>query len=167
MLSFYLSLIDTDEEKSKFEIVYIKHRKVMMLEARKYLDEKHAEDAVHTAFVKIADNIKKVDDPADMKTRNFAVIITRNTALDMLKKLGRETELHDKIGWISDVEKFTDSPLEKLPKTHRDVLILHYQYGYTIPETAKLLGLSRDATYKRIERAKQELTKIMKEEETL
>ena len=55
MLSFYLSLIDTDEEKSKFEIVYIKHRKVMMLEALKYLDEKHAEDAVHTAFVKIAD----------------------------------------------------------------------------------------------------------------
>ena len=61
---------------------------------------------------------------------------------------------------------FTDSPFEKLPKTYRDVLILHYQYGYTIHETAKLLGLSRDATYKRIERAKQELAKIMKEEET-
>ena len=166
MLSFYLSLIETDEEKSKFEIVYIKHRKVMMLEALKYLDEKHAEDAVHTAFVKIADNIKKIDDPADVKTRNFVVIITRNTALDMLKKLGRETELSEKLA-KTEQTTFTDSPLEKLPKTYRDVLVLHYSYGYSVPETAKLLGLSRDATYKRIERAKQELAKIMKEEETL
>ena len=166
MLSFYLSLIETDEEKSKFEIVYLKHRKVMMLEAKRHLDEKHAEDAVHTAFVKIADNIKKIGDPADYKTRNFAVIITRNTALDMLKKLGRETELLENLAQTEQTS-LADSPLEKLPKTHRDVLILHYQYGYTIPETAKLLGLSRDATYKRIERAKQELTKIMKEEETL
>ncbi len=166
MLSFYLSLIDTDEEKSKFEIVYIKHRKVMMLEAKKYLDEKLAEDAVHTAFVKIADNIKKVEDPADSKTRNFVVIITRNTALDVLKKLGRETELLESLA-ESEQTHFTDSPLEKLSKPYRDVLVMHYQYGYTIPEIAKLLGLSRDATYKRIERAKQELTKIMKEEETL
>lgn len=166
MLSFYLSLIDIDEEKSKFEIVYLKHRKVMMLEALKYLDEKLAEDAVHTAFVKIADNIKKIDDPADYKTRNFAVIITRNTALDMLKKMSRETELSENMAEAEEI-RLTDSPLEKLPKTYRDVLILHYQYGYSVPETAKLLGLSRDATYKRIERATQELTKIMKEEETL
>ena len=166
MLSFYLSLIETDEEKSKFEILYLKHRKVMMLEAKKYLDEKLAEDAVHTAFVKIADNIKKVGDPADMKTRNFVVIITRNTALDMVRKLDRETELSENLVETEQTH-LTDSPLEKLPKTHRDVLILHYQYGYTIPETAKLLGLSRDAVYKRIERAKQELARIMKEEELL
>ena len=166
MLSFYLSLIDADDGKSKFEIVYLKHRKVMMLEAKRYLDEKLAEDAVHTAFVKIADNIKKVGDPADVKTRNFAVIITRNTALDMLKKLGRETELSENMAQIEQTQ-LGDSPFEKLSKTHRDVLILHYQYGYTIPETAKLLGLSRDATYKRIERAKQELAKIIKEEQLL
>ena len=166
MLSFYLSLIETDEEKSKFEILYLKHRKVMMLEALKYLDEKYAEDAVHTAFVKIADNIKKIDDPADIKTRNFAVIITRNTALDMLKKLGRETELSENLVQTEQTP-LTDSPLEKLSKTYRDVLVFHYQYGYSVPETAKLLGLSRDAVYKRIERAKQELTKIMKEEELL
>ena len=166
MLSFYLSLIDTDEEKSKFEIVYLKHRKVMMLEAKKYLDEKLAEDAVHTAFVKIADNIKKIDDPADVKTRNFVVIITRNTALDMLKKLGRETELLENLA-ESEQTSLADSPLEKLPKTYRDVLVMHYQYGYSVPEIAKLLGLSRDATYKRIERAKQELAKNVKEEELL
>lgn len=166
MLTFYLSLIDTDEGKSKFEIVYHKHRKVMMLEALKYLDEKHAEDAVHTAFVKIADNIKKIADPADCKTRNFAVIITRNTALDMLKKLGRETELSENLAQAEEI-RLTASPLEKLPKTYRDVLIIHYQYGYSVPETAKLLGLSRDAVYKRIERAKQELAKIIKEEQLL
>jgi len=166
MLSFYLSLIDTEEEKSKFEILYLKHRKVMMLEALKYLDEKYAEDAVHTAFVKIADNIKRIEDPCSDMTRNFVIIITRNTALDILKKLGRETELSENLVQ-TEQRQLGDSPLEKLPKTHRDVLILHYQYGYTIPETAKLLGLSRDAVYKRIERAKQELARIMKEEETL
>ena len=166
MLSFYLSLIDTDEEKSKFEIVYIKHRKVMMLEALKYLDEKYAEDAVHTAFVKIADNIKKIDDPADIKTHNFVVIITRNTALDMLKKLGREAELSENLVQTEQTP-LTDSPLEKLSKTYRDVLIFHYQYGYSMPETAKLLGLSRDAVYKRIDRAKQELAKIIREEQLL
>lgn len=167
MIAFYLSLIDTDEDKSLFETVYIKHRNVMMLEARKYLDEKLAEDAVHSAFIKIANNIRCIQEPDSDKTRCFVIIVVRNTALDMARKLKRETSLQDGVCKEDSAEPCADSPLEKLSKVFRDILVLRYQYGYTVAEIAKLLGISRDAVYKRIERAKAELEKSLKEEETL
>lgn len=166
MIGFYLSLIDTEEDKSIFETVYQKYRKVMMLEAKKYLDHTLAEDAMHSAFVKIADNIRCVVDPDSDMTRSFVIIVTRNTAIDMLRKLGRERELQGNLGEEQSYELSGDSPLERLPKIYRDALVLRYKYNYTAAQTAKLLGISQNAAYKRIERAKEELKKLLKEEET-
>ena len=52
----YLSMIDTPEDRSKFERLYIEYRDVMYHVAYKILNnEQDAEDAVHQAFVKIAE----------------------------------------------------------------------------------------------------------------
>ena len=49
----YLCLLDTEEEKSKFEELYNQYRKLMYLCAKEILrDEQLAEDAVHEAFLK-------------------------------------------------------------------------------------------------------------------
>ena len=54
MLTFYLSLIETEEDKSKFENIYETYRKVMFYTANQILkDEYLAEDAVHSAFLRI------------------------------------------------------------------------------------------------------------------
>ena len=57
----YLQTIETDKDKSKFEQIYEAYRGLMFHVAFKILEqEQDAEDAVHHAFVKIAENITKI-----------------------------------------------------------------------------------------------------------
>lgn len=57
----YLQIIETDEDKSTFEQIYEAYRGLMFHAAFKVLThEQDAEDAVHYAFVKIAENIIKI-----------------------------------------------------------------------------------------------------------
>ena len=53
MLTFYLSMIDSDSDKSKFEQLYIKYRNPMLNRAYDILGDRGlAEDAVHNAFLR-------------------------------------------------------------------------------------------------------------------
>ena len=70
----YLQMIETPEDRSKFEIIYTEYRNMMYSVAFKILQNvMDAEDATHQAFVKIAENIKKVSDPMCPKSRNYFV----------------------------------------------------------------------------------------------
>ena len=58
----YMMMLETPEEKSLFEQIYLEYRGLMFHVAYEILhNEQDAEDAVHQAFVKIAENIKKID----------------------------------------------------------------------------------------------------------
>ena len=51
----YLAMIETEEERSKFEKIYIQYRRLMYSVAFRVLNNSEdAEDAVHTAFIRIA-----------------------------------------------------------------------------------------------------------------
>ncbi len=51
MLPIYLALLETEEEKQKFGLIYEKYRKLMHWVAKGILnDDRLAEDAVHEAF---------------------------------------------------------------------------------------------------------------------
>ena len=72
----YLQMIETAEDKTKFEILYTEYREWMGAIAFSILNNKQdAEDAVHNAFVKVAENIKKVGDPYSPKTKAYIVTI--------------------------------------------------------------------------------------------
>lgn len=58
MMSFYMSMIDTEENKTKFELIYEKYHKLMFYIAYQILkDNPLSEDAVHDSFVKIIENL--------------------------------------------------------------------------------------------------------------
>lgn len=60
----YLSMIETDEDKSKFEKIYERYKNLMFYTAMQILNHRQdAEDAVHQAFVSIIDNIDKISEP--------------------------------------------------------------------------------------------------------
>ena len=88
----YLQMIETEDDRSKFIEIYESYRALMYYVARKRLTNNHdAEDAVHSAFVKIAVNIKKIE-PVSPKTKRLVVIIVEHVVTDMLRKQSRQPE---------------------------------------------------------------------------
>lgn len=56
----YLQMIESDEDKSKLEQLYIMYKGLMFHVAMKILkNEFDAEDAVHQAFLSLIENLKK------------------------------------------------------------------------------------------------------------
>ena len=172
MLIFYMSLIDSDESKDKFESLYLKYRKHMKHIAMKILDDEHlAEDAVHNAFVKIISNLEKFNKIDCQETRNLIVIIIRSVSIDMYRKRKREFENTDILQ--NDISAETDfsmievadilNEIDVLPDIYKDILLLKVEYGYKDREIAKLLGLKIDTVSKRLERARKQLKKQLNE----
>ena len=85
----YLQMIETPEEKTVFEQIYLEYRGLMYHVAYEILhNEQEAENAVHQAFVKIAENIKKIEDPLCPKTRSYVVTIVEHQAIDRYRRCG-------------------------------------------------------------------------------
>lgn len=75
----YLQMIESDEDKSKFEQLYIMYKGLMFHVAMKILkNEFDAEDAVHQAFLSLIENLKKISDVKCPKTRAFCVVCSIN-----------------------------------------------------------------------------------------
>ena len=69
-LIFYLSMIEADDDKVKFEQLYSHYLKLALHRAGEFLpDEQLAEDAVSIAFLKIAQNMHKVDEAVSPRTK--------------------------------------------------------------------------------------------------
>ena len=82
----YLQMIESDEDKSKFEQLYIMYKGLMFHVAMKILkNEFDAEDAVHQAFLSLIENLKKISDVKCPKTRAYIVIITERKAIDIIR----------------------------------------------------------------------------------
>lgn len=84
MIQLYMSLIDDEQDKLRFEIAYYKYRNLLHYKARSILKDEHrAEDAVQEVFMRIAKNFHKVGDINSPQTRNFFVLITERVALTL------------------------------------------------------------------------------------
>jgi len=94
MIAIYLSIIDSEQDKNKFEILYTTYRKLMFYVANRILKDQYlAEDAVHQAFIKIIENLDKIEDVHCHKTKSYIVIIVRNNAINMYNRRKRNTTI--------------------------------------------------------------------------
>jgi len=73
ILTYYLLLLDSDEEKDQFSQIYNTYRNLMHFVARRILNDDYlAEDAVHNAFLKVVKHLDKIkEDLYCHKTKNF------------------------------------------------------------------------------------------------
>lgn len=92
-LSFYLAMIEGEAEQHKFEQLYWKFKGLMYYRAYEILQEEQAaEDAVSMAFLRIAQNIHKVGELDDPRTKGLIVTIADHIAIDLYRKRRRERE---------------------------------------------------------------------------
>ena len=159
----YLMMIDSLEDQSKFERVYLEYKGLMYHVAYKILNnEQDAEDAVHNAFLKIAEYIERIGDPVCPKTQNYVVTIVENKAIDITfidEISGIEVDVNEDHG--------LESCILKLPPRYRQVIFLKYYHGFSCKEIAKQLGISEANAIKLDQRAKKKLLQLYKEEEAV
>ncbi len=165
----YLQRMDDPQDKAKLEQFYQLYRGYMLQIANSILHNKQdAEDAVHEAFLSIAKNIKKFSDPSCPKTRSCIVIIVERKALDIYRKRKKYAEE----AWTEATvfnrsesrEDILTDCINRLPDRDREAILLRYSHGYRINEIAKILGISYAAAAKLVERAKEKLDQLCREE---
>lgn len=184
MLTLYLSLIESEADRIKFEEVYYTYRKQMVLLALSLLhSEDDAEDVVHDVFVRIATKhmsvIQQIQCPEDV--RNYILKATKHTALNALRKKEHSYISLDTIKEIdaddctemSD-ESFLDMLYQKMEyeqivnalltmaEPYREVLYYHFVVELSVADIAKQLERKIPTIKKQLVRGKKLLLALLK-----
>lgn len=175
----YLSIIDSEEEKDKFEKIYEKYKKLMFYIANQILqDEQLSEDAVHNAFLKIIDNLDKIIEINSPRTKGFIVIIVKRISINIYNKRKREeiSDINDE-GYkfnsldvsIENIGEYSNlgEALRRLSEIDLQIMLLKYSHGFSIKEISNILDIKEVNLYKRNKRALNKLKKILAEMEVL
>ncbi len=144
----YLSLIEEDAEREKFEILYDAYRNLMFYIANEILgDTQDSED----------------------------VTIVRRTAIDLYRSRKRNPfiPLCEDIPHahpMPEPDALTEGSaiahaIASLPDRYRELLLLKYDTGYSEKEIAQLLGMTEANVKKTIQRAKAKLQTLLDEME--
>lgn len=175
MLVLYLSFIDDENDRSKFEIVYYAYRERMFIMAESVLHNRQdAEDAVHDTFIKIARNIKSIGEPKSAQTLSYVLKATKNTAINMNDKnrSGNNRIYIDSFDNISDEafferlnisENYNEvvNAILQLDDLYKDVLYYHFVQEMKVSEVADLLGRKKSTVKQQLVRGKKMLLEIL------
>lgn len=127
-------------------------------------DEYLAEDAIHQAFLRIIDNLDKIDKIDCHKTKGFVVIIVENIAIDFYRKRKREKTISfDEIEfYIKDIKNESnliindvEEAILKLSINYSSAFRLKYSQGYSNREISEILKISEQNVRQRISRGKK------------
>ena len=178
-LALYLCNIASEEDQEKLTGLYNTYLDIMMYTARKYVGQYQAEeDVVHNAILKIIANLEKVDLTQAVQTKRFVCIVTRNCAIDWLRKRNREEAASlDEITQVLESDErppvdyvMTEDGYQKLIEcihalgdTYREVCDLKFVSGYREREIAEILGISEKNVSVRIFRGRRKLIEMLKE----
>jgi len=176
-LFIYLSLIESEDEKHKFESLYHAYHKLMLYIAYQILEnQQDAEDAVHDACLRLVALIEKINDPVCPQTQALVSIVVRGKAIDLYRKRTRRKtvslEYADHLLFLP--EKTPDKQTEHsdgflraiaaLSERERDLLLLRYDHGFTPREIARLMSLTESGVKKALQRARARLKQNLEEQ---
>lgn len=172
----YLAMIDSDADKSKFEIIYNSYKNLMLYQANKILgDTNDTEDVVHESFLKIIKIIDQIEVAKCPKTRNLVVTIVERTAIDLYRRRKKVPiiamdEEYINVPEPKDIEYLHDkadlsAAMAMLPTRYREVLLLRYDSGFTEAEVAVILSMTQENVHKTVQRAKKKLGEILERQE--
>ena len=180
MISLYLSIVETDEEREKVTFIYEKCYSFMYYMAKQYLGNNcDIEDVVHNSMLKIIENLDIINTTDEKRVKNLCGVIAKNKAIDLIrsKKNNDNTEFNDEvintqsealnpcdIVMTQEVYNLVLEKIRSLDDTYRDVCMLKYVHELKEREIALLLDLSPKTVSLRIFRGKQMLREAIRKE---
>jgi len=170
MMIYYLQMLDTPEEKLRFEQLYQQYRGLMYHVANNVLhNSQDAEDAVHNAFLRVIKCFSRFQDAPAQDLAPQLVVITKNEAISVLRTRKDTAPLEEWDGCaemsedIASYHALVDS-FTRLPQTYRTVMEMKLLSGCSDGEIAAKLGLSKTAVSTRVNRGRQLLRDIVERE---
>lgn len=180
MLEFYLSMVKTEEDANKVIFIYNNFYSSMAYAAGLILNHnKHdVEDVVHSAMIKLIENISIIDLSDVYRAKNLCKRVARNKAIDFCKKRDNQTISFDEaiaeniesdnnpvdIVINKDIYEIILHKIETLDDKYRDICSLKYINNLKEREIALLLDMSPKTVSTRIFRGKQLLREALRKE---
>lgn len=178
MLVFYLSMLDDQPQRDRFESLYRNYRGLLYHEAFAVTKNRElAEYVVHETFLHLIRIIDELRFDRERELVSFLRLITHNRAVDFLRKQGRALPTEDEL-LASHLERSQPDPesvainelmLEQAVETvmnmdpaYRTPLTLKVQ-GYSIREIARILEIGEGAVKTRLHRARKILLASMED----
>lgn len=178
MLLLYTAMIEDETDQLRFEDIYYRYRKQMLLVAGRVLQSpEDAEDAVQTALLGIARQIKSVPTGNDKVLRAYVLTAAKNAALNLLpQQQARENTLD-----ISDVSAASGEDLfrqvqacqdydlllrcmRQMQPPYREVLMLTFVQELSVNEIAGLLHRKPGSVRQQLNRGKKALVALCRKE---
>ena len=163
----YTQVIGDPQQKRLFEDVYAAYRGRMLALARRRLrTPEDAEDAVHQAFLSLAEHFHRLARLPRPELEAYLTVVVERKCIDLLRQQARLS------GTPFDETLVTPPPcgdtladaMGRLPPRYREALLLRHACGYSTRETAALLELSFAAAQKLLYRARDALRAELEKE---
>lgn len=170
MIALYLSAIESEDEKNKIIYIYNNYHSIMCFNVLKFMNNPcDVEDIVHSAMLKIIDNIAMINTYDQEHTKNLCCIIARQKAINFCKaRDNRNHSLDEAVDYSSlqsadpgDIvadqaayDRILDI-IDSMSDTYRDVCRLKYVYKFTEKKISECLNLSPTVVNQRIMRGKK------------
>lgn len=163
-------------ERDRIEEIWYRYKGLIKYIALlKLKDEQLAEEAVQEVMVAVIRSSKKLEHCTDVELKGFLYLVTRNIAVDLLRKekrRGADNMEELSLGAAPDSdpqqrlgERVLWDCIAAMPSVYRDVLELTVYYGFSSKEIARLLKISPAAVRKRLERARALVREALEEGE--
>jgi RNA polymerase sigma-70 factor (ECF subfamily) len=180
MLAFYMSMVDTDEEKQQLRLIYEKYHDYFFRVAFRYLKSKEeAEDAVHNLFLKIIVNKLKILGYDDTNLLSWSVITIRNLCLDILRSRNREGNIAslddeetqepisddipiDTIVETRETYELLKAALSELSETEQLIMEMKYVENLTFAQIAQKVNMSNNQINAVLRRAREKMRNKLK-----
>ena len=173
MLAFYVSMLDTEEQKDKFAEIYTTYYGMMYQVARSITrDDKRAEDALHETCLALIEDIDSIRTDNAKQLAFYLRMVTRNRSVDFMRKWDRRStasfetleidppdnrQTPDEVLLTKEILEEAVHKLKIMPKIYRTALIMQVQ-GYSISEIAHVTHCKEATVKTRIYRARKILT---------
>ena len=168
MLQFYLSLLETEEDRANISRIYEQYLDWMIKIAYHYLrDEKDAEDAVSDVFLNIVSTNSSIPVNLEEETKAYLFICIRNSVsrIQRLKSKNKSVNFEELFSLSSNMN-VEDDVIQKdsyeallrfintMPSIYKDVLTLYIAFNRTTVEIAKILKIPYKTAETRLQRGK-------------
>lgn len=170
MLTIYLSMLGSEEDRERFTLLYEAHEKRLYAVALKILgNPTQAEDAAQQAWLQVLRNWDRVNTLDWDAAAKYLAVAAKNAALDILKKERWNTSMPE--DWDPPAPENGQEEYQRLvalilslPDSYRRVLELKFVEEESNKEIARKLGLKESTVSTKIQRGRKLLLNAMEQE---